>query len=67
MSQILQSQCQAKVSLSTKSTLVEMYIDLQPFVNLAPYMVPEDTSLTKVSFCYILNSYRTSICLLVVQ
>jgi chloride channel 7 len=43
---------------------MEMYIDLQPFVNPAPYMVPEDMSLTKVSFCYILN---LNIYLLIVQ
>lgn len=27
---------------------MEMYIDLQPFVNPTPYIVPEDMSLTKV-------------------
>lgn len=27
---------------------MDMYIDLQPFVNPTPYIVPEDMSLTKV-------------------
>ncbi|KAG0554790.1 hypothetical protein KC19_12G119300 [Ceratodon purpureus] len=31
---------------------MEMYIDLQPFVNPAPYMVPEDMSLTKVHYLF---------------
>lgn len=42
---------------------MDMYIDLQPFVNPTPYIVPEDMSLTKVRFV----SYQTSIYLLVVQ
>ena len=29
---------------------MEMFIDLQPFVNPTPYIVPEDMSLTKVCF-----------------
>lgn len=28
---------------------LEMYIDLAPFLNPSPYVVPEDTSLTKVT------------------
>lgn len=28
---------------------LEMYIDLAPFVNRSPYIVPEDMSLTKVT------------------
>lgn len=29
---------------------MEMYIDLAPFLNPSPYVVPEDMSLTKVTF-----------------
>jgi chloride channel 7 len=28
---------------------MEMYLDLEPFVNPSPYIVPEDMSLTKVT------------------
>ena len=28
---------------------MEMYLDLEPFVNPSPYIVPEDMSLTKVA------------------
>lgn len=34
---------------------MEMYIDLQPFVNPTPYIVPEDMSLTKVRFSLLTN------------
>lgn len=30
---------------------MEMYIDLEPFVNPTPYIVPEDMSLAKVRYC----------------
>lgn len=30
---------------------LEMYIDLAPFLNPSPYIVPEDMSLTKVIIC----------------
>lgn len=32
---------------------LEMYIDLAPFLNPSPYVVPEDMSLTKVSFSFL--------------
>lgn len=32
---------------------MEMYIDLAPFLNPSPYVVPEDMSLTKVTFSFI--------------
>lgn len=34
---------------------LEMYIDLGPFLNPSPYVVPEDMSLTKVTIflCYL--------------
>lgn len=37
---------------------LEMYIDLAPFVNRSPYIVPEDMSLTKVTmFAHVLFLY----------
>lgn len=36
---------------------LEMYIDLAPFVNPSPYVVPEDMSLTKVHFSSLVYSY----------
>ena len=37
---------------------LEMYIDLAPFVNRSPYIVPEDMSLTKVEILtYVTLSY----------
>jgi len=40
-----------------------MYIDLAPFLNPSPYVVPEDMSLTKVgrSFDYVLSETPISI------
>ena len=35
---------------------MEMFLDLQPFVNPTPYIVPEDMSLTKVRFILHLRS-----------
>lgn len=32
---------------------LEMYIDLAPFVNPSPYVVPEDMSLTKVTILFL--------------
>jgi hypothetical protein len=37
---------------------MEMFLDLQPFVNPTPYIVPEDMSLTKVRF--ILHLYNAA-------
>ena len=39
---------------------LEMYIDLAPFLNPSPYVVPEDMSLTKVSIrtSYILPIHK---------
>ena len=36
---------------------LEMYIDLAPFLNPSPYIVPEDMSLTKVVFSILLASW----------
>lgn len=36
---------------------MEMFIDLQPFVNPTPYIVPEDMSLTKVRFLSLFHLY----------
>ena len=34
---------------------LEMYIDLAPFLNPSPYIVPEDMSLTKVITSFLLH------------
>lgn len=34
---------------------LEMYIDLAPFLNPSPYIVPEDMSLTKVAILFLLS------------
>jgi chloride channel 7 len=34
---------------------LEMYIDLAPFLNPSPYIVPEDMSLTKVIISFLLH------------
>lgn len=45
---------------------LEMYIDLAPFLNPSPYVVPEDMSLTKVKIlghCFISNVKQVQIVL----
>lgn len=41
---------------------LEMYIDLAPFLNPSPYVVPEDMSLTKVIFSCLATSLHYCLC-----